>query len=165
MPSFVGSFDDVVQHGGEKVGHPFFMGLLCTLFTVGVAPVFAAGQPPQGFQDSKIFSDVMSGSINNQTITNTDLEQQLYLRSYYNKVSPQAYAQLAISFEKYPDLFEEVESAETVSVNSAKNVFRYKMDIALSYGLIPLRRAISCCNSAAARQGKPSASIWARSFR
>jgi hypothetical protein len=104
----------------------------------GLVTSVARGQEaPAGFKDAAILSAVMSGKVHKEVVLNTAKEEKLYLRAYFNKVSPQAYAELATNYEKYADMFEEIQEGKTTKSNPERTVFEYYMDIVFVYGLLP----------------------------
>lgn len=107
--------------------------LMCTLIlTAGRA--YALASPPAGFEDPGLMSKVMAGEIVVKQLVDTKQENRTVLRSYFNKVSGKAYADLAMNYEKYPSLFSEVKEAKTTKVSQDRKETEYWMDMLVTVG-------------------------------
>lgn len=89
-----------------------------------------------GFEDPILLSKVMSGKIVIQRLIDTDRESKLISRAYFNRVSPDAYQDLTVSYQKYPDLFEEVHSGKQTSADLANQIFTYWLDVFAKVGFL-----------------------------
>lgn len=89
---------------------------------------------PAGFQDPNLLKAVMEGKIVRQDVVNSKLEYRTVLRSFFRKVSPEAYASLAVNYEKYPALFSEIKEARMTSANAERTVFTYWADMLVKVG-------------------------------
>ncbi len=96
-----------------------------------------AADPPPGFTDPTVLSNVLAGNIDTQVVTNTNLEQHVFLRAQFKKGSPDAYRDVATNYEGFPDILPEVESGTTVDVNSDRTQFDYKLDVVFQEGPFP----------------------------
>jgi len=107
--------------------------LWMTLFSACVG-AFAV-ELPKGFEDAKLMEKVLAGKIVVEEVANTKLEYRVYLRSFFKKVSPDAFAALAVDYAKYPDLFEEILRTKTLAVSEDKTQYTYWADILIPYGI------------------------------
>ncbi len=96
-----------------------------------------AQDPPPGFQDQKILNNVLAGNIDTQSVVDTNLEQHVFLRAQFKKVSPEAYKDVSTDFEGYGDILEEVQTAATLKVNADKTEYDYSMDVVFQAGPFP----------------------------
>lgn len=113
----------------------FFNTLLATCVLIGVSSRVLAAEPPAGF-DAETLKQVMAGKIVAEVKTDEKTEYRQINRAYFNKVSTDAFLDLAVNHAKYPALFSpEVQDARTLTVNDDKTVYTYLMDLEVTMGL------------------------------
>ena len=77
----------------------------------------------------------MDGEIVITSLVDNKNEMRSIVRSFFKKVSPETYQQLAVNHAKYPDMFKpEVLSASTKKVNDAKTEYEYEMQVLVKMG-------------------------------
>jgi hypothetical protein len=96
-----------------------------------------AGQGiPRGFEAAGLLDQLMGGQIVAESPVNTDTESHTISRAFFNRVSPEAYAALAVNHIKYSDLFSDIKKGETLAVNSSRTEFDYRFDILITWGIL-----------------------------
>jgi len=92
-----------------------------------------AMDPPTGF-DPDTLARVMKGEIVVKELVNTKVEFREVARAYFNKVSTEAYHQLATNHKKYPSMFSEVKDAKTLKVDDKRTMYDYWLHLVIQYG-------------------------------
>lgn len=95
-------------------------------------PIANADVPP-GFEKPGLMDKIMKGQIVLDEQINASVEFKDVFRAYFNKVTPDAYAALAVNYPKYPDLIDMIQEAKQTSVNADHTVYTYwlHMDVAI----------------------------------
>lgn len=95
---------------------------------------FALAGEPDGFQDPAVLEKVLAGDIVQTQVINTETEFRTVIRSYFHKVSPEAFVALATNHAKFPDLFEEIKEAKTLKVNADATQWDYQLKVTIPVG-------------------------------
>jgi len=103
-------------------------------FAFAMSSITFAGETPKGFEDAKLLGRVMNGEIVFTPIKDTAIEFRGYVRSFFNKVSTDAYIDLATNHARYPELFNEIKDVKSIGSNAAKTEFDYRATLMVSVG-------------------------------
>lgn len=110
-------------------------GLFGVVFGFLFSTVVFAGDPPKGFEDAAALEQMLAGKVFITTLKDTATEQHTVIRSFFKKVSPEAYVGLATDHVQYPRLFpQDIRAAKTLKVNDAKTEFDYMLRIVTKIG-------------------------------
>jgi len=96
----------------------------------------ARAEGPAGFEDPALLESVMNGKIVFEDKLDTKVEFRTVGKAFFAKASPEAYAQLASNFEKYPQLFTEVKEGKTLTTSDDKLDRTYSLNLEVKVGFI-----------------------------
>ncbi len=108
----------------------FYFGVLGTLLIFS-ATSFAGN--PEGFDDATL-AKALQGETVLETLKDTGDEYHIFQRTYFANVSSDAYIELAVNHPKYVDMFDEVEAAQTLSINNDRTNFKYSLNLKVKVG-------------------------------
>ncbi len=92
--------------------------------------------PPAGFEDPVLFAKLLKGNVVVEQLPSTKTEFRSVIRAYFNRVSPDAYADLYTSHKKWIGLLAEIKDAKTLSSNNEKTELSYWLKMKIWYTVL-----------------------------
>jgi hypothetical protein len=132
----------LLDPGRMRVNRSGFLGgKMRKLFQLFVVAAFVqmssnAADIPKGFEEPGLMDRLLAGKIVTKRIVDTQTESKVLVRSFYKKVSTDAYIELAVNYPKYADMFQEVREGKLLKVNAEKTQYDYKLHVVASVGII-----------------------------
>jgi hypothetical protein len=88
-----------------------------------------------GFEDPVLLGKVMKGSIEVEQVMATKTEFRNSVRAFFNRVSPDAYADLAMSHKDWIGLMPEIVDAKTTGANAGPTEVTYWLHLKIKYAV------------------------------
>jgi len=98
--------------------------------------LMAGQEPPPGFEDPSLYTNVMGGKIVFVDKLDTKVAFQTVGKAFFPHTSPEAYAALAVNHPKYSSMFENVKEGKTIKVSDNKLEYDYALKLLVQVGFI-----------------------------